>query len=106
LNAQLRTAAASGNEGEIKKLVSQRNQTKADLDQIDDQTFADVKPMLSPRQQAQFLLVMDEIKNEIRAIHRKEGPGMFPGTFSTDPNVFPGAGNPNDPNSINRAIQP
>jgi len=103
LTAQLKTVAVSGNEADIQRLLRQANQTRINLDQLDDQMYSDVRPILNPRQQAQFLVVMDEIKSEIRAI-RHQGPGAtgpgfpqggFPPSDGRNPNDFPGAGSPN-----------
>ena len=110
LTAQLRAATESGNDNDIKKLLNETKQAKADLDQVDDKMFNDVKPMLSAKQQAQFLIAMDEIRSEIRAIkHREAAPGAvpgYPGAFTNNPNAFPGMGNPNDPGAVQKAVQP
>ncbi len=91
LNQQLRAASTSGNDAEIQKLLSASSKTRAEFDQIDDQMFNDLRPLLRPKQQAQFLIEMDEIRSEIRNVKRRSGPGwnVPPAAFSNNPNYFP-----------------
>lgn len=77
LTAELRTASSGGgNDAHLQSLLKQLTSTRSQLDQINDQMFNEIKPMLSPVQQAKYLLVMDEIRQEIKAIRR---PMMAPG---------------------------
>jgi len=100
LNDKLKNATTSGNEAEIQKLVGDSNKTRLELEQLDGQMFNEVKPLLSASQQAKFLIEMDAIKSEIRAIRRgsqqpqNQATGSKPidvpaGAFSTNPNYFP-----------------
>jgi multidrug efflux pump subunit AcrB len=77
LTGQLQASSASGNEVQIKALVANIDKTKKELDNCDDEMFTEAKKMLTLQQQAQFLLVMDEIHREIRAIRGggQYGPG-------------------------------
>ncbi len=68
---QLRSVSAGGNEAEIEKVLSQVNTTRQKIDQVDDQMFNELKSVLNPKQQAQFLIVMEEIRGEVRAIRRQ-----------------------------------
>lgn len=101
LTAQLRAATASSNDAQIQTLLNQTSQARAGLDQLNAQMFAEIRPLLNPKQQAQFLIVMDEIRGEVRAIRRQGGPygPGFPG--SNNPNYFPGV-NPgvNSPDGV------
>lgn len=74
LTQQLRVASTSGNVVEIQNTIKQLDQTKFDLDRVDDQMFEEAKKMLTPQQQAQFLLVMDDIHKEIRALKGDGNP--------------------------------
>lgn len=101
LNEKLKSATTSGNEVEIQKLIGESNHTRLQLEQLDGQMFNEVKPMLTAPQQAKFLIEMDAIKSEIRAIRRssQQPQGQAaganpatnppPGAFSTNPNYFP-----------------
>lgn len=86
LTGQLRAVSTGGNEAQIQALLRQITSTRNQLDQVDDRMFAEVKPLLTPRQQAQYLLVMDEIRQEVKAIRNPMmgppgyyGPGYVPG---------------------------
>jgi len=101
LNDKLKSATASGNEAEIQKFIGESNQTRLQLEQLDGQMFNEVKPMLTASQQAKFLIEMDAIKSEIRAIRRSSqqpqgqaagahpASNVPPGAFSNNPNYFP-----------------
>lgn len=76
LTAELRTASTGKNDAQLQSLLKQLTSTRNQLDQVNDQMFNEIKPMLSPVQQAKYFLVMDEIRQEIKAIRR---PMMAPG---------------------------
>ena len=80
LTSQLREASGGGNEAQVKSLLKQIASIRNQLDQADDQMFNDIKPMLTPMQQAKYLLVMDEIRQEVKAIRRPAmtAPGYAP----------------------------
>ncbi|MCE9624687.1 MAG: periplasmic heavy metal sensor [Deltaproteobacteria bacterium] len=97
LTGQLRNVSGSGNDKEIQALLKQVTSLRSQLDQVDDQMFAEMKPMLTSRQQAQYLLVMDEIRQEIRAI-RHPPAGQAPGPYpypAPGPNPGPGTSGAN-----------
>ncbi|MCC6273829.1 MAG: hypothetical protein IT572_10220 [Deltaproteobacteria bacterium] len=85
LTAQLRAASTSGNDAQVQPLLQKLTATRSQLDQVNDQMFNEIRPMLTPMQQAKYLLVMDEIRQEVKAIRRPMGPGYYPP---------PGAGTP------------
>jgi len=85
LTAQLRAASTGGNEAQVQSLLQKLTATRSQLDQVNDQMFNEIRPMLTPMQQAKYLLVMDEIRQEVKAIRRPMGPGYYPP---------PGAGTP------------
>jgi len=97
LSLQLKTASTSGKDEDIQKLIAQAGQLKSNYDQLDGQRFEEVKKILNPRQQAQFLVQMDEIKSEIRAAYR---PPAGPPSDLQNPNDFPGSGVSNGPNAV------
>jgi len=79
LTSQLRDVSASGNEAKIQPLLKQITTTHSQLEQVDDRMFGEIKPLLTSRQQAQYLLVMEEIRQEVKAIRRPTGPqGNYP----------------------------
>ena len=87
LTGQLRTASSGGNEAQIQGLLKQITSTRSQLDQVNDRQFNEIKPLLTPMQQAKYLLVMDEIRQEVKAIrHAPPGPSYAPG-------FAPGTGN-------------
>ncbi|MDL1872920.1 hypothetical protein FBR05_12085 [Deltaproteobacteria bacterium PRO3] len=85
LTAQLRAASTSGNDAQVQPLLQKLTATRSQLDQVNDQMFNEIRPMLTPMQQAKYLLVMDEIRQEVKAIRRPVAPGYYPP---------PGAGTP------------
>lgn len=75
--AQLRSINLSGNDPQIQSLLTQIERTRKELDGVDEQMFGETRRMLSPQQQAQFILVMDEIRREVKAVRGQgSGPGM------------------------------
>lgn len=68
---ELRTVSAQGNEAEIQRVLAQVNQTRQKIGTINDQMFNELKSVLNPKQQAQFLIVMEEIRGEVRAIRKQ-----------------------------------
>lgn len=77
LSSQLRAVSAGGNEQEIEKVLSQVNQTRQKIDLVDDQMFIELKSLLNPKQQAQYLIVMEEIRGEVRAVRRQPSAADF-----------------------------
>lgn len=83
LTAQLRQDTASGNEQATQTTLKKLQQAQEELDKSDEVMFAEVKTMLTPNQVAQFVLVMDEIRHEVRAVKRRgrrnyQGGPQFP----------------------------
>lgn len=81
--AQLRQDTASGNEQATQATLKKLQQAQEELDKSDEVMFAEVKTMLTPNQVAQFVLVMDEIRHEVRAVKRRgrrnyQGGPQFP----------------------------
>lgn len=92
LTQQLRTEASQSDEKAIQKTLKSLEDTRNQIDQVDDAMFAEVKPMLTPRQQAQFVLIMEDIRHEVRAIRYGGGmerprpvPSSLPGKGFTPP---------------------
>ncbi len=90
LTQQLRVISATGNSDQIQATIQKLDQTKAELDRVDDQMFAEAKKMLTPQQQAQFLLVMEDIRREVKAVRGNYGPGFGPGAGM----AYPGSAQP------------
>lgn len=74
LTAQLRKDTESGNEKATQATLKQLQAAQDQLDRSDEIMFAEVKAMLTPNQVAQFVLVMDEIRHEVRAVKRRGRP--------------------------------
>jgi len=74
LTAQLRKDTESGNEKATQATLKKLQAAQDQLDRTDEVMFAEVKTMLSPNQVAQFVLVMDEIRHEVRAVKRRGRP--------------------------------
>ncbi len=85
LTGQLRDVSSSGNDAKIQPLLKQMTATHNQLEQVDDRMFAEIKPLLTSRQQAQYLLVMDEIRQEVKAIRRPMMPPPGPGATGYAP---------------------
>lgn len=85
LTGQLREETASGNKAAIQTTLAKLQETRDQLDRCDDLMYAEVKTMLSPKQLAQFVLIMDEIRHEIRAVRRRS-PRQFQRAPTRHPN--------------------
>jgi hypothetical protein len=79
LHQQLPTVAGSNDAKQASQVVSEIQKTREEIRGLDDAQFKELKPLLSPQQQAKFILVMDDIRREIMQFRRtpggKEGPG-------------------------------
>lgn len=71
LTGQLRQETSSGNEKGIKTTLNKLQEARDNLDRSDEIMFSEVKTMLNANQQAQFVLIMDEIRHEVRAVRRR-----------------------------------
>lgn len=92
LTAQLRQDTQVGDKKQIEGTLKKLQETRDQLDRSDEVMFAEVKTMLDPNQLAQFVLIMDEIRHEIRAVRRRNprelnpAPGTFvPGAAPSQP---------------------
>lgn len=90
LTAELRQKSAQGNEKEIKATLDQIQKMRDQIDRSAEEMFAEVKTMLSPQQLAQFVLIMDEIRHEVRAIRRRKPRLGTPGYQGPGPGYQPG----------------
>jgi DNA anti-recombination protein RmuC len=98
LTGQLQTAYNSNNEAEIRRIVAQLTAIHSQMENIDNQIFSDLKPMLTPKQQAQYFLIMDEIRREVQSVRQNGGP---PGLGA------PGPGGPTRVDMVpTRGVQP
>jgi hypothetical protein len=88
LNQQLREVVNSNDDKRAGQLVSEFRKTKEEIEGIDDALFKEIKPMLTPQQQARFILVMEDIHREIRQLRRSGGDGG-PGRSEGTPGVAP-----------------
>jgi len=71
LTSQLRQEMATGNEVAIQSTLKKLQNARDQVDRSHDVMFSEVKGLLNPQQQAQFVLIMDEIRHEIRAVRRR-----------------------------------
>lgn len=76
LNQQLRDAV-NANDPKSGQLVGEIQKAKNEMDGVDDAMFREMKPMLTPQQQAKFILLMEDVRREIHQFHRG-GPGGPP----------------------------
>lgn len=104
LNQQLRGASSSGNEAELQRLLAAIDQTRGSFDQSDDEMFKEIKKILTPQQQAQYLIIMEEIRQEVYEIKR---PVYYPSNplypappYPQAPMPYPYEHYSNDPNSV------
>lgn len=83
LTEQLRQDTQLGDKKQIQATLKKLQEANDQLDRSDEMMFARVKTMLDPNQLAQFVLIMDEIRHEIRAVRRRSPrqlPAPAPGT--------------------------
>lgn len=108
LTAQLRTVTASNNQGEIQSTLKKLQTTRDRLDRVNEEMFSEVKTLLNPQQLAQFVLTMDEIRHEVRAVRRGVGvgrPGQQPPPYRPPaPGYTPGYGYPPAPQAPSNSI--
>lgn len=90
LNQQLRTVAYSNNASQASQLIADIQKTKDEMEGLDDAQFKEIKPLLTPQQQARYLVLMEDIRREIRQF-RRGGPGGFGpgGGFGSPPSATP-----------------
>ncbi len=65
LTPQLRAASETGKDTEINQLIKNVSSKKDQIDEIDNRMFTEVQRMLTPRQQAKYLVIMEEIRKQI-----------------------------------------
>ncbi|MBL7685529.1 MAG: hypothetical protein JNK65_05790, partial [Deltaproteobacteria bacterium] len=75
LRGQLEMAANSENSKQASQLVSDIQKTRNEIEAVDDDMFKEIKPHLTPQQQAKYLLVMQDIRREIHQFKKKEFKG-------------------------------
>lgn len=81
LTAQLKASMAEGNSTQTRALVAKLDATRRQLSTANDEMYAEARRMLNPQQQAQFMIVMDEVKREVRSVRDKPAnPILAPGT--------------------------
>jgi hypothetical protein len=78
LNAQLRANMAGGNSSQTQALLAKLDRTRRQLSGVNDEMYSEARRMLNPQQQAQFMLVMDEVKSEIRSVRDRPPGAGFP----------------------------
>jgi len=85
LTGQLRSANAGGDEKKIHQAIKQLSAVRVQLDGLDEQRFNEVKAILVPRQQAKYLLVMEDIRREVQAVRRASPPEGSPAAGAVRP---------------------
>lgn len=88
LTAQLRQDTQVGDKKQTEATLKKLQETKDQLDRSDEVMFAEVKTVLNSEQQAQFVLIMDEIRHEIHAVRRR-GPRTGAPASDTTPGITP-----------------
>jgi Spy/CpxP family protein refolding chaperone len=81
LNLQLQSAASSNDPTQANQVVLQLQKTKGEMDKLDGEQFDEIKTILTPQQQAKFLLIMQQVRQEIMQFRRGGGAppnGPFP----------------------------
>ncbi|MDX1387533.1 MAG: hypothetical protein R3257_08085, partial [bacterium] len=78
LTTKLREETNSGNQQAMQATLKKLQESRDQLDRSDDAMFSEVKNMLNSQQLAQFVLIMDEIRHEVRAVRRR-GRRAYPG---------------------------
>jgi len=71
---QLETVSSSSDASQASQVVARIQKTRSELDQLDNEQFKELKPILSPQQQAKYLLIMEEIRHEMMRIKRGNAP--------------------------------
>lgn len=99
-NQQLRSVAYSNNASQASQLIAEIQKTREEMENLDDAQFKEIKPLLTPQQQARYLVLMEDIRREIRQF-RRPGPGGFGGGVSpyNPPPASPPSGSPPSGNS-------
>lgn len=71
---QLEVAAASNDANQSNKAVANFIKDRQEMDQLEDSQFKEVKTVLSPPQQAKYLLLKEEMRHEMMRIQRGKNP--------------------------------
>ncbi len=79
LKSRLREETIRGEEKKLKDTLGKLQQVQDQIEQNEEAMYAEVRTLLNPQQLAQFVLIMDEIRHEIRAVRRMNRRGPHPG---------------------------
>lgn len=72
--SQLESASSSNDAAQASQVVSNLQKTRQEMEKIDDEQFKEIKPMLTPQQQAKYFLMMEDIRREMKQIKKEKGP--------------------------------
>lgn len=92
LKQQLQMVANSNDPHQAAQVVTQLQKTREEIEGLDDAQFKEIKPLLTPQQQAKYLLLMEEIRREIQQFRRPFGGGQGMGGGSPLYSTPPGGG--------------
>jgi Spy/CpxP family protein refolding chaperone len=88
---QLSQSAKSDKNQELQPALTRFQEIRDQMDRLDEAMFAEVKPLLTLEQQARFVLTMEEIRHEIRAV-RARHPHHRGGYGPVSPGANPSGG--------------
>jgi hypothetical protein len=88
LTTQLRQDTQAGDKKQTEATLKKLQEARDQLDRSDEVMFAEVKTLLDSNQLAQFVLIMDEIRHEIRAVRRR-GPREIAPEPGSNPAFMP-----------------
>ncbi len=92
LKSELREETLRGEEKKLKATLGKLQQVQDQIEQSEEVMYAEVRTLLNPQQLARFVLIMDEIRHEIRAVRRmRRGVVMPEATLAPSPLASPGA---------------
>lgn len=72
--AQLETVSNSTDASQASQVVANLQKTRNEIENLEDAQFKEIKPMLSPQQQAKYFLVMENIRHEMMQIKQGKKP--------------------------------
>lgn len=67
---QLEVASNSSDAGQVSKAVTNFIKARQEMDQLEDSQFKEVKSVLSPQQQAKYLLFKEQMRHEMMKIKK------------------------------------